>query len=110
MNVVLIILGLAVCSYETPVHTFIGAGLIIWGILRAIFKKKPTPPPHTRRSSTDSEGYTGRTAGEQYHGVRDRDGNFIHESDLRETIDGDFITPDGDVVSKDSDGEYRSYY
>ena len=111
MSVILIIIGLAVCSYETPVASFIGGALIIIGILRAIFKKKEPPKPITpkKRNSGDSDGYTGRIHGDTYYGVYDRDGNYIRREDMTETIDGRFITPDGDTVEQDSDGEYRMY-
>lgn len=114
MSVILIILGLAICSYQTSVHSFIGWTLIIIGILRALFKKKappppPPPPPPHGNGHGDSEPYTGRTHGDTYCGVYTRDGKYYHETELTETIDGRFITPDGDVVDRDSDEEYRSY-
>lgn len=111
MSVILIILGLAICSYQTPVASFFGWALIIIGILRALFKKKPPREvyPENKKKKGDSDGYTGRVHGDTYYGVYDRDGNYIRQEDLRETVNGDYITPDGDIVEKDSDGEYRMY-
>ena len=111
MSVILIIIGLAACSYQTPVHEFIGGALIVAGILYAIFGRREQvitdPPPIGHGSAPD--GYTGRVQGDTYVGVYDRDGNYIPETDLTPTIDGDYITPDGTPVVQDSDGEYRMY-
>ena len=109
MSVILIILGLAICSYQTPVASFFGWALIIIGILRALFKKKEHKVYSKEKTRGDSDGYTGRVHGDTYYGVYDRDGNYIRQEDLRETVNGDYITPDGDIVEKDSDGEYRMY-
>jgi len=111
VSIILVIIGLAVCSYQTPVHEFIGGALIAVGILHAIFgKKKPVRIPSTPiEQGSDRDGYTGRVHGDTYVGVYDRDNNYIRETDLTPTIDGKYITPNGDLVTQDSDGEYRMY-
>lgn len=111
MSVILIIIGLAVCSYQTPVYTFMGGSIIVFGIFYAIFGREARIITE-RASKTpefETDGYTGRVHGGTYLGVYDRDGNYIPEADLKPTIDGDYLTPAGDVVVQDSDGEYRMY-
>lgn len=114
MSVLLIILGLAACSYETELGAGVGACLIIGGILYALFAPQEAKPvkrqPQKVRTSTSDEPYTGRTHGDTYYGVYTRDGDYVREEDLRETIDGDFIAPSGEIFVRDSDGEYSPYH
>lgn len=114
MSFLLIVLGLAACSYETELGAGVGACLIIGGILYALFHRgeQTDPPPPAKRKSpvSDSEPYTGRTHGDTYYGVYTRDGDYVRAEDLRETIDGDFIAPNGEIYTQDSDGEYRPYH
>lgn len=111
MHVILIIIGLAICSYQTPIHEWIGGALIAGSILHALFKeKKPVAKtPASGKSDSNSGDYTGRVHGDTYCGVYDRDGNYIPETELIPTIDGGYITPNRDHVEQDSDGEYRIY-
>lgn len=110
MSVLLIILGLAACSYETELGAGVGACLIISGILYALFAPQKKKPVNKYAVSTNDEPYTGRTHGDTYYGVYTRDGDYVREEDLRETIDGDFIAPNGEIFIQDSDGEYRPYH
>ena len=110
MSVLLILLGLAACSYETEVGAGIGACLIIGGILYALFAPQKKKPVNKYAVSVSDEPYTGRTHGDTYYGVYTRDGDYVREEDLRETIDGDFIAPNGEIFVRDSDGEYRPYH
>ena len=116
MSIIIILLGAILCSSQSTAQCALGSVVIIAGILYALLKQPKKkhhfdpPPSKIKTGESDSaEGYTGRVQGDTYFGVYDRDGNYISESDLRSTIDGDFITPDGDIVTKDSDGEYRMY-
>lgn len=111
MSFLLIFLGLVACSYETELGAGIGACLIIGGILYALFhrEEKKVPPPK-KHPVSDSEPYTERTHGDTYYGVYTRDGDYVRAEDLRETIDGDFIAPNGEIYTRDSDGEYRPYH
>lgn len=111
MSVLLIVLGLAACSYETELSTGVGACLIIGGILYALFhREKRTAPPTRREPVRDSDPYTGRVHGDTYYGVYDRNGNYVRAEELRPTVNGDYMAPNGEVFLQDSDGEYRPYH
>ena len=108
----LIFLGLAACSYETELSAGVGACLIIGGILYALFHREEEvvkPVPRKTPPTSDSKPYTGRTSGDTYLGVYTSDGDYVRKENLRYTIDGYPIAPNGERFDIASDGEYVPY-
>ena len=72
-------------------------------------KEEPPRPPEKKPPIPDGDPYL-RTHGDTYHGVYTSDGDYVREEDLRYTIDGYAIAPNGEMFDQDSDGEYVPYH
>ena len=98
MSIILIIIGLAICSNQTPVHSSFGglviaAGVVWWLVNRGRRGRRTTPQDRRNTGTTN--------------GVFDGDGNFVSQSYFVQDVDGTYLTPYGDRVKKGKDGKYH---